>query len=174
MNLCFVVELIPAVNRSCWVAHSRFSVALGSLTASTLHCVVLIREEGVWTHLGNHQSILSNCNQSRSGPSWRLPSWYGDSKSECLRSSVSWGSVRVCVCVWESHGCRSPFLHSALIPHMGDPTPLDLNTSQHPSCESQFDLNSPHHDPRPPPPPTPKMQHPVCVRAPKGERQAGE
>lgn len=52
--------------------------------------------------------------------------------------------------MWESHECESPFLRSVLIPE-SDPTPPDLDTSQHPSCESLSDLNNPDHDSKAPP-----------------------
>lgn len=110
---------IPAVNHNWWVVSSHSSVALSSPTTSILYCLVVIHGEGSEFNSGNHQSILLNCNQSRSGLNWRLPRWYGDSKSECVRSSVSWGSE----CVWEGHECMSPFLHSVLIPECNPKPP---------------------------------------------------
>lgn len=99
-----------------------------------LFCIDTSRK--VWTQLGNHQSILLNCNQSPSGLSWRLPTWYGVLKSECVRSNVSRG----CECVAMCGKARSFTLASFL---RATPRLLTCTPSQHPPCESLSDGHSP-------------------------------
>ena len=111
--------------------------------------VVLIRAQGSGLGWGNDQSILLNCNQSRVWPKMETVT---DMETQSLSG---WGALSpegLSLCVWESYKFLPTF--SALIPEC-DPTTPDLDTSQHPSCGSLSDLDSPHREPKPPlcPPP---------------------
>lgn len=130
-------------------------IQYGSLTMSTLYWCL----GKVWTVLGNHQSLLLNCNQSKSGQSWRQPSRCGDAKSESRRGCVSWGSKHV---RGEVMNAREPFLHAGLSPEGGLKRP-DLNTGQHPVCEGLRDLHISNHDP--PLYPFLSIHHHACLAA---------
>lgn len=141
---------------------------LCSLTASSVNSEVLIHEEGSglsWETINQYYWTAINQGLVRTG----------DCQAAMETQSLSvWGALSLegLVCVWESHESESPFLHSALIPEH-DPTPPDLPTSQHPSCESLSDLYSPHCDPKPPPCPCP-LFNTLRVRAPHTSRPAWE
>lgn len=85
-------------DKTCIFRHNLYQLQLhlwfclfSSLTTSTVCCLVLIRQEGSGPSLETINQYYRTAINQGSGLGWRLSSWYGDSKSECVRSRVSRG-----------------------------------------------------------------------------------